>query len=1424
MAMAKKRADKELQKAILAEHDSAPELKRTLRSKFRTKDRKGDELVSAKSFEEVLAPYALSERTLRNLKRRYELDGKVDYATFLDDAVALYVAVSGGGANSDGDSDAGRAKLLSDSDGGGASSDSSMSSANATKRKLEPTVEETLQGELEKRFSDKAPCERKLKRAWDQVTGGKEPMIGKTALSKILKLAGIKLNSDHLRSIHKAFCPKVGGSKRMDWHEFVSYCGVLHRGKRNTRGRRASARGSEIDLIAADLRAKIMDEDPDEIFDGFAFEGSEFISPGDFEDAILNIWPKMLRSEIDRLMSRFDKDDDNMISRDEFHAFLNIDKVLEERKSNKNKNKSRGSNSSEDEEDEPNPGAALDRALRRKLAEAYKDDSRGQMKKAFRPFDKRGVGVISTKQFKTALEQLSEDMRGLRLSKSDISAIAKAYARSRGYGKSEVKYNLFVKLCAGKYKKVSTKKRAVGDRVSAKCTGWTRYFEGEITKVNRDGTYAIKFDDGERQKGVTEDQIKGDLVDSDDSDGDERGRRSQGKKRSSSRSRKRRVGDRVEAKVSGWTKYFSGEITKVNSDGTYAIVFDDGEKQKYVSEEEIKGSPRGGSDDESDDSDRDNRGKKTKSSSRGRIRKRRVGERVQAKCSGWTKYFSGEIMKVNSDGTYRITFDDGETQKYVSEDQIKDSPAVNSDDSDGPKDQSDDDRQSRRKRGSGSEDEEDEPNPGAALDRALRRKLAEAYKDDSRGQMKKAFRPFDKRGVGVISTKQFKTALEQLSEDMRGLRLSKSDISAIAKAYARSRGYGKSEVKYNLFVKLCAGKYKKVSTKKRAVGDRVSAKCTGWTRYFEGEITKVNRDGTYAIKFDDGERQKGVTEDQIKGDLVDSDDSDGDERGRRSQGKKRSSSRSRKRRVGDRVEAKVSGWTKYFSGEITKVNSDGTYAIVFDDGEKQKYVSEEEIKGSPVGSDSDDDVYDRRRDDKASSRDRDRDRKHRVGDTVSAKCSGWTKYFSGEITKVNTDGTYAILFEDGERKKYVTEAEIQGGSSRGGGSISPQLQDTIDQMKRIYSRAVRKGRAESFREIFEEIDSNRSGKISASEFYRALRDMDMDVDRQDAKDVVGHFDLDRDGKIDYDEFLIICGAAHGDRDRNVRGSRDRDVSGSRDRDVRGSRDRDLRGNRNTRGSSRATEEFADDLARIFKDAVRTGEAHNLEEIFDALDTRKLGSISSRAFEGVILDELQVRPPSDRALREIMQEFDVDGDGRISIREFIDFCTKRGGYEGPIGRSGGYSRDKENVRGSSSRSSSLRGDLAVVAERLADALADQVSRRGARSLRDVFEDLDRSDRGFIELRDFERALENDLRLRIDRKDLNSLVRRFDTNRDGKIEYREFERFCEDHCGYRERAVRRSSRDDRRALDADRRPLRASRDRYDDDRGTEAAVIA
>ena len=47
-----------------------------------------------------------------------------------------------------------------------------------------------------------------------------------------------------------------------------------------------------------------------------------------------------------------------------------------------------------------------------------------------------------------------------------------------------------------------------GDTVIAKCVGWTKYYEGEVTRVNCDDTYDIKFEDGESKKGVEKDKIR----------------------------------------------------------------------------------------------------------------------------------------------------------------------------------------------------------------------------------------------------------------------------------------------------------------------------------------------------------------------------------------------------------------------------------------------------------------------------------------------------------------------------------------------------------------------------------------------------------------------------------------------------------------------------------------------------------------------------------------------------------------------------------------------------------------------------------------------------------------------------------------------------------------------------------------------------
>merc|ERR1711871_986829 len=98
-----------------------------------------------------------------------------------------------------------------------------------------------------------------------------------------------------------------------------------------------------------------------------------------------------------------------------------------------------------------------------------------------------------------------------------------------------------------------------GDRIEAKLKGWTKYYKGKITRENRDGSYDILFDDGDRKSKVDSKLIKsletktkktkkkskrGHGLDSDDDDGND----SDNDDEDVSISK----GDRVEAKLKGW--------------------------------------------------------------------------------------------------------------------------------------------------------------------------------------------------------------------------------------------------------------------------------------------------------------------------------------------------------------------------------------------------------------------------------------------------------------------------------------------------------------------------------------------------------------------------------------------------------------------------------------------------------------------------------------------------------------------------------------------------------------------------------------------------------------------------------------------------------------------------------------------------------
>merc|ERR1719498_1718215 len=180
----------------------------------------------------------------------------------------------------------------------------------------------------------------------------------------------------------------------------------------------------------------------------------------------------------------------------------------------------------------------------------------------------------------------------------------------------------------------------------------------------------------------------------------------------------------------------------------------------------------------------------------------------------------------------------------------------------------------------------------------------------------------------------------------------------------------------------------------------VKANYKGKGKYFGGTIRRDNRDGTYDIAYDDGDREMGVREADIQ-----ADDSGGGGGG--------------KLREGDQVEARYRGKSRYYPGKISRDRGDGTYDIDYDDCERESRVSEELIRSLESG---------------GGGRDSSPSRRTRLeeGMKVKANYRGKGKMFGGTIKRDNRDGTYDINYDDGDREMGVREADIEAQDSGGG--------------------------------------------------------------------------------------------------------------------------------------------------------------------------------------------------------------------------------------------------------------------------------------------------------------------------------------------------------------------------------------------------------
>merc|ERR1719230_1505449 len=175
-------------------------------------------------------------------------------------------------------------------------------------------------------------------------------------------------------------------------------------------------------------------------------------------------------------------------------------------------------------------------------------------------------------------------------------------------------------------------------KIKTNYRGKGKMFPGTIKRDNRDGTYDITYDDGDREMGVREADIQAEAGGGGGVDG------------------KIREGDKVEARYRGKSRYYPGKISRDRGDGTYDIDYEDGEREQRVGESLIRSLESGGRD---------------SSPSRGGGTRLEEGMKIKANYRGKGKMFPGTIKRDNRDGTYDINYDDGDREMGVREADIQ---------------------------------------------------------------------------------------------------------------------------------------------------------------------------------------------------------------------------------------------------------------------------------------------------------------------------------------------------------------------------------------------------------------------------------------------------------------------------------------------------------------------------------------------------------------------------------------------------------------------------------------------------------------------------------------------------------------------------------------------------------------------------------
>eukprot|EP01038_Epipyxis_sp_PR26KG_P008402 gene8402-11360_t len=438
---------------------------------------------------------------------------------------------------------------------------------------------------------------------------------------------------------------------------------------------------------------------------------------------------------------------------------------------------------------------------------------------------------------------------------------------------------------------VHQKALAVGSIVKAKYRGVGNFYRGKISKINRDGTYDVTYDDGELDSYLDANTVKPVKL----------------TEYSDDRSVHYKIGAKVECNYRNKEKWIIGRIIRSRQDGTYDLEYLNGLSELKVPASSIRHPQK------SDIYE--------------------VGDKIEAKFKGRSRWLPGSIKKIRKDGTYDIYYKNGDVEYGVDEHLIRistneSSRGLGDEFEVGQKVEANYNGDGRwiagritRNRGNGTydieyENEDFETKVPSDLIQTLK---SNRFKDDKRGrEVTTVFDNGDKvegnyrgRGKwypGVIRNDRGNGYYDIDYDDGECEIKVKSDLIRLLEKNNKRKQMDESNIR---------------------VGDAIEGNYRGKGKWYPGKIKRSNSDETFDIEYDDGEFEKNVQENMIRKHETKSD---------------KMYSEHQRIREGAKVEGNYRGKGKWYKGRIKRDRGDGTYDIEYDDGEAEARVGEELIR------------------------------------------------------------------------------------------------------------------------------------------------------------------------------------------------------------------------------------------------------------------------------------------------------------------------------------------------------------------------------------------------------------------------------------------------------------------------------------------------